>query len=272
MEKPDVVPLLLKDTLKAGISAKYVLFDSWYCIPKLIHELKSMKLHTVAMAKRGNKKYLCNGRRMNCKEIFAANKKRRGHSKYLLSVDVQLPYQPDKKKGEKEKPEEILIPVRLVFVRNRNKRNEYLLLLSTDLSLTEEEIIQLYGKRWDIEVFFKTCKSVLKLTGECHSISYDAMCAHTAIVFARYMLLALEARKEQDPRTAGPIFCLISDEISDVTYQQTFELLQQIWTNLLRELKLPEQQIAALFEGLKASLPVDCAFLWGDERSNPHCA
>ena len=92
-----------------------------------------------------------------------------------------------------------------MYVRNRNKRNEHLLLLCADLSLTEEETIQLYGKRWDIEVLFKICKYVLKLTGECRSISYDAICAHSAIVFPRYMLLALEAGKEQDPRTAGPI-------------------------------------------------------------------
>lgn len=82
--------------------------------------------------------------------MSVANKKRRGRSKYLLSVNVKLPCQPEKEKGVKEQPEEILIPVKLVYVRNRNKRNEYLLLLSTDLSLSEEEIIQLYGKRWKI--------------------------------------------------------------------------------------------------------------------------
>ena len=263
MKKTDVVPLLLKEAITAGISAKYVLFDSWYCLPKVIHQLKSMNLHTVAMVKRGRQKYHLNGKMLNCKEIFDACKKRPGRSKYLLSVVAKLPYRPEKENGAKERPEEILIPVKLVYVRNRNKRNEYLLLLSTDLSLTEEEIIQLYGKRWGIEVFFKTCKSVLKLTGECHSISYDAMCSHCAIVFARYMLLALEARKEQDPRTAGPIFCLISDEIADMSFRRAFELLQQIWENLLWELKLPEQQITALFDGLRANLPVDIADLLG---------
>lgn len=257
MEKPDVVPILLKEAIDAKISAQYVLFDSWYCIPKLIYSLRQMHLHTVAMVKRGNKQYVCDGKRMNCKEIFAANKKRRGRSKYLLSVDVQMPYRPDKGK------EEILMPVRLVYVRNRNKRNEYLLLLSTDTGLSEEEIIQLYGKRWSIEVFFKTCKSVLKLTGECRSISYDALCAQTAIVFARYMLLAWEARKDQDPRTAGPLFCLICDEIADVTFQQAFAYLQQFWENLLRALSIPEQGIAALFADFMAALPSDIADLLG---------
>ena len=31
-------------------------------------------------------------------------------------------------------------------------------------------------------MFFKTCKSVLRLTKECRSLSYDAMCAQTAII------------------------------------------------------------------------------------------
>ena len=33
-----------------------------------------------------------------------------------------------------------------------------------DIPEEQDEIIQLYGKRWDIEVFFKTSKSVLRLT------------------------------------------------------------------------------------------------------------
>ena len=41
------------------------------------------------------------------------------------------------------------------------------------------------GKRWSIEVFFKTCKSLLRLTRECQSISYDAMSAWVSVVFAR---------------------------------------------------------------------------------------
>ena len=65
----------------------------------------------------------------------------------------------------------------------------YLVLLSTDTNLSEDEIMQLYGKRWDIEVFFKACKSLLRLTKECRSLSCDAMCAHTAIVFMRYMFV-----------------------------------------------------------------------------------
>ena len=77
------------------------------------------------------------------------------------------------------------LPVRLVFVRNRNHRKDWLVLVTTDMSLTAEEVIRIYGKRWGIEVFFKVCKSFLRLEKDCRSLSYDAMTAHVSIVFTR---------------------------------------------------------------------------------------
>ncbi len=44
---------------------------------------------------------------------------------------------------------------RIVLVRSEKQKSQWLALLTTDLTLSEEEIIALYGKRWDIEVFFK---------------------------------------------------------------------------------------------------------------------
>ena len=84
------------------------------------------------------------------------------------------------------------IQAKIVFVRNKNNRKDWIALLSTDTSLSEDEIIALYGKRWDIEPFFKVCKSYLRLEKEFQTRSYDAIVAHTAIVFIRYMMLALE--------------------------------------------------------------------------------
>jgi IS4 transposase len=85
------------------------------------------------------------------------NKKRRGRSKYLLSVDVL---------AGREKQ----IPAKIVFVRNKRKKKDWIAFISTNTEISEEEIIRIYGKRWQIEVFFKTCKCHLNLIGECHSL------------------------------------------------------------------------------------------------------
>ncbi|MNI96702.1 hypothetical protein D3C73_1552130 [compost metagenome] len=53
------------------------------------------------------------------------------------------------------------LPVKLVFVRNRNKKREWLAILSTDVTLDAAEIVRIYGMRWSIETFFKVTKSYL---------------------------------------------------------------------------------------------------------------
>ena len=151
------------------------------------------------------------------------------------------------------------IPAKLVFVRNRNKKTDYLVLISTDTSLTEQEIIQLYGKRWDIEVFFKTSKSLLKLTGECRSISYDAMCTQTAIVFARYVFLAVATREDKDDRSIGPLFYEISDEIADITFEDALRKLELFLEKLSHQFNGISVDICALIADCIADFPADLA-------------
>lgn len=50
------------------------------------------------------------------------------------------------------------IKVKTIFVRHRTKKNEWLAILSSDYSLSEEDIIRICNIRWDIETFFK-CKN-----------------------------------------------------------------------------------------------------------------
>ena len=78
--------------------------------------------------------------------------------------------------------DDAIIPAKVVYVRNRSKRKEYLCLISTDVNLDENESIRIYGKRWDVEVYFKVYKSYLNLSNECNALSYDA---HTAVVFTQ---------------------------------------------------------------------------------------
>ncbi|WP_165758613.1 transposase, partial [Lentilactobacillus parakefiri] len=45
--------------------------------------------------------------------------------------------------------------LRLVFVANRARQDDYLVLATTQLGLQPQEIIQLYARRWQIENYFK---------------------------------------------------------------------------------------------------------------------
>jgi hypothetical protein len=245
MKATKVVLHLLEMAKNAGIPATHVLFDTWFCFPASLVEIKKMGFDVVAMAKKSrNFKYIYNGISQPLTAIYKQSKKRRGRSKYLLSVEVTV-----EKDGES-------IPARIVYVKNRSKRKDYLALITTDMSLTEEEIIQLYGRRWSIEVFFKVCKSYLKLNGECRSMSYDAMTAHVAIVFIRFMMLSVENREQTDDRTIGDLFFLVSDELADITFVQSFNLLMQVFLKTIADkLTLTEESIKQFVDEFMAALP-----------------
>lgn len=188
-------------------------------------------------------KYSYGGKQQSIKEIYSKNKKRRGRSKYLLSVDVMV---------GKETP----IPAKIVCVRNKSNRKDWLAFICTDTTLSEEEIIRVYGKRWQIEVFFKTCKSMLNLIGECHSLSYDALTAHVAIVFTRYMLLAMEQRQNEDQRTLGELFFFLMDEMADITFRRSLAILMDALMASLQEiLMLSDKQLTAFTADFEARLP-----------------
>ncbi|MCM3056584.1 IS4 family transposase, partial [Caldibacillus thermoamylovorans] len=79
---------------------------------------------------------------------------------------------------------------------------------------------------------FKTTKSLLKLEKEFQSRSYDALIAHTTIVFTRFIVLSWQNRCNTDERTIGGLFYELCDEVNEldwaVALQQLIELLQDV--------------------------------------------
>lgn len=209
----------------------------------IIHSKK--KLDVIAMTKKSLKiHYAYEGKMQSVKDIYNQNRKRPGRSKYLLSVTVEV-----------IKDDEY-VPARLVFVRNRSKKKDYLVLITTDMILSEEEVIHVYGKRWKFEVFFKTCKSWLKHGCECHSLSYDVLTAHVAIVFVRYMILAIHTRQNQDEQTIGELFLLMSDELTDIDFATALSFLPNVLYDFLSErFCLTSKQLDELVEVFMTMLP-----------------
>ena len=209
----EVMIELLKTAQNAGHHADYVLFDTWFSSPAQLIAVKKLGLDSIAMLKKSSHIYYeYEGKQLSIKKIFGICKKRRGRSKYLLSVNVMV--------GKDEK-----IPAKIVCVRNKKNKKDWIAFICTNPKLSEEEIIRIYGKRWQIEVFFKTCKSYLQLISECHSLSYDALTAHVAIVFTRYLMISMEQRRSKDDRTLGEIFYFFTDELADITFGESFQII-----------------------------------------------
>ena len=211
-----------------------------------LHAVKALDYDVIGMVKKTPKMFFrYNNEDMPLTSIYKKNKKKRGRSKYLLSVMIEVV-----KDGG-------VILAKVVYVRNRNKKKDCLCLISTDISLNEEEIIRIYGKRWDTEVFFKVCKSYLNLSKECNALSYDAMTAHTAVVFTRYMMLSLESREANDQRSMGEILLYFTDEMSDITWIQAFQMLLEMFRTILADnTELSEEKIDELVDAFMNTLPI----------------
>ena len=107
-------------------------------------------------------------------------------------------------------------------------------ILSTDIELTAEEIVQIYGKRWDIEVFFKMMKHYLKLEKEVQLRDYDGLIGHATIVMLRYLFLAFEQRLHDDPRTLGTLFHACADEIKDLSILDALQRIMKLALDKVR--------------------------------------
>lgn len=124
------------------------------------------------------------------------------------------------------------------------------------MTLSENEIIRIYGKRWDIEVFFKTCKSFLHLGSEYHGLSYDALTAHVALVFTRYMLMSVAKRNDEDERTLGELFFYFVDEVADITFNQSLSILVTAMLESISAIfQATEDQIAKFMNDFISRLP-----------------
>ncbi len=98
--------------------------------------------------------------------------------------------------------------------------------------------------------------NIKEIFGECHSLSYDALTAHVAIVFTRYMLLAMEQRQNEDQRTLGELFFFLVDEMADITFSRSLAILMAALMAILQEiLKLSDEQLTAFTADFEARLP-----------------
>ena len=220
-QKPESAIAMIKTALNAGIEAGYVLMDTWFTNEPFIKQIKELGLEVIGMLKDNKQMYHYRGKLINLKEIAAHHVRFDTRQDCLGSIVVST--------------RRNRIPVKLVFVRNRNKRDEYLIILSTDCTLSDEEIIRRYGYRWSIECCFKVSKSLLKLGTEFQPVNYDTTVSSTALVFTRFIILEWIRRKENDVRTLGELFYATFDEVRDIEMADALNSLLSILASGLKD-------------------------------------
>lgn len=219
LRKPEAAIRLIRDALSHGVIADYVLMDTWFTTEPMIESILDQGLDVIGMIRKGNAKYHYKNKMYDLKSLRNLVRKHCGNGLFG-SVIVTT---------KKE------IPVKIVFVRNRTNHSEWLAVLSTDLTLSDEEIIRIYGNRWSIEVFFKSTKSFMKLGSEFQGRSYDMIISHTTIVFTRYIVLEWLRREEHDSKTFGELFFKYCEDVQDMDYLTALQSLMSLFMEQVKQ-------------------------------------
>lgn len=196
-DKISVAVKMLKRSYKRGLTASYVLVDSWFVNDTLLKGVRAIAkgaLHVIGICKIDKRKFTVDGKEYKSDALIKMNEirkdmvhtSRKYRSQYFA---INASY-----KGS---------PVKLFYIKYKGAK-EWSLLLTTDRILSFTQAFELYKRRWSIEVLFKECKQYLQL-GKGQNTDFCGQIADATIALITYTILTLGKRFEAY-ETIGGIF------------------------------------------------------------------
>lgn len=211
---------MLKRALRRGFEADYLLTDSWFFnsgLVQLVAKLnKKHKINLISMAKMGTTKYrlLSNSNYYNTIELLTKFKRKarqaRSHNARYLKIPVTYND----------------VRINLFFIKLGQNPN-WKLLVTTDLSIKFQKLIDTYQIRWSIELFFRESKQYLNL-GKCRSTCFDSQIADTTISLVQYTILSFHQRLLKYSSFEGAFAAALDDALQFTIATQLQEIFKQI--------------------------------------------
>lgn len=207
---------MVKRAIKSGIYADYLLVDSWYSKPVFIKEMNELGLRVISRIANNNKIWNFIGKEKSLQAIYNKTKKSKtskqgSHGKKIkynyFSVIVE-----HKNAGK----------LKIVFIKTKEK---LIPIVSTDLDINDEEIIEIYKRRWDIEQGYKELRQHFGFGQEENRI-YEALIARITLSFFTYNIVSYINRMSHEPKTIGGLFKDLECELHTLAIaMQTFILI-----------------------------------------------
>lgn len=160
-KKTKIAESFIKRILQRGFKFQYLLWDSWYnnsdSLRFIYNRLLPKGINLIAMVKRNNQKYLFNGRYLNVKELYhKAGKWHKNNFNDIKSKSIIVEIL-DKKSGIKPESQNVIGKVKMCFFKYPGHKR-FQSIISTNMDLSEMEILSIYLRRWSIEMVFKDLK------------------------------------------------------------------------------------------------------------------
>lgn len=211
---------MVKRAIKSGIYADYLLVDSWYSKPIFVKEMNDLGLRVISRIANNNKIWNFSGKEKTLNAIYEKYKKTTKEKAGKYGKKIQFKYfsviAEHKNAGK----------LKIVFI----KTSENLIpIVSTDLEINNEEIIEIYKRRWDIEQGYKELREHFGFGKEENRI-YEALIARMTLSFFAYNIVSYINRISHEPKTIGGLFKDLECELYtlSIAMQAFIEILDKI--------------------------------------------
>ena len=200
---------MLKRAYANGVSAGYVLFDTWFAKPAFILSVLKTGYQSVFNLPKNEKmwRFIYQNETWTMKDLYRLLKKTKQFKKTCIG-EVQ------QEVASVIVEHENGLKMKLVFCKTTHNK-KWLVFGSTDIQLSASTILETYSKRWKIETFFKSCKQLLRF-GQEQSVDFDVQVSMTTIRLIAYAVATIINRNSLDERTLGALFEDIHNEFSSL--------------------------------------------------------
>ena len=207
---------MVKRAVDSGIYADYLLVDSWYSKPVFIQEMNILGLRVISRIANNNKIWNFLGKEKTLEGIYNTFKESKTAKVGAYGKKIKFTYfsivVEHKTAGK----------LKIVFIKTKEK---LIPIVSTDLTISDEEIIDIYKRRWDIEQGYKELREHFGFGKEENRI-YEALIARITLSFFTYNIISYINRISNEPKTIGGLFKDLECELHTLAIaMQTFIII-----------------------------------------------
>ncbi len=204
---------MVKRAVNSGIYADYLLVDSWYSKPIFIKEMNELGLRVISRMTNNNKIWNFLGKEKTLESIYNKFKELKTAKPGKYGKKIKFTYfsavVEHKTAGK----------LKIVFIKTKEK---LIPIVSTDLKISDEEIIEIYKRRWDIEQGYKELREHFGFGKEENRI-YEALIARITLSMFTYNIVSYINRISNEPKTIGGLFKDLECELHTLAIaMQTF--------------------------------------------------
>ncbi|WP_323595072.1 transposase, partial [Aliarcobacter butzleri] len=210
---------MLQRVLKLGIYADYLLVDSWYAKPNFIYEIKEKGLDVIARLSKSNRIWQFTGKYKTLERLYTRVK---SHNSSKLGNYNSIKYS----YVSTTTTHKTLCRIKIVFIKTKDN---LIPIVSTNINLSDIEIINTYKKRWNIEQGYKDLREYFQFGKEENRI-YEALIARITLSFLAYNLTSYINRINNEPQTLGELFRNLECQL------ETLAISMELFIKILEQL------------------------------------